>query len=73
MMSNVNFYQVIYEGRDLWADGSAYEAVTQYRNAPHGSRLVVTLWDSEGDDAHLIGQQIDITDVVRHAIARGKL
>lgn len=72
-MSNVNFYQVITDGHDWWADGSAYEAVSEYINAPDGSRLVVTLWDSEGDDAHLLGQQIDITDVVRHAIARGKL
>ena len=69
----INFYQVIKDGQDVWADGSAYQAVTEYINAPAGSRLVVTLWDSDEDDAHLLGQQIDITDVVRHAIARGKL
>lgn len=63
-MSNVNFYQVTHKGEDLWSGGKEWEAIEEYRKAPAGSRLIVTLWDSEGDDAHLIGQQIDLTDLV---------
>ena len=63
-MSSVNFYQVTLDGVDLWSGGKEWEAVEAYRNAPTGSRFIVTLWDSEGEDAHLIGQQIDITKLI---------
>lgn len=63
-MSSVNFYQVTHEGEDLWSGGNEHEAVTAYRSAPTGSKLIVTLWDSDEDEAHLIGQQIDITKLI---------
>ena len=63
-MSSVNFYQITLGGEDLWSGGKEWQVVEEWRKAPPGSRLIVTLWDSEGDDAHLIGQQIDITDLV---------
>lgn len=63
-MSTVNFYQITLAGEDLWSGGKEWQVVEEWRKAPPNSRLVVTLWDSEGDDAHLIGQQIDITDLV---------
>lgn len=63
-MANVNFYQITLAGEDFWSGGKEWQVVEEWRKAPPGSRLIVTLWDSEGDDAHLIGQQIDITDLV---------
>jgi hypothetical protein len=60
----VNFYMVTHQGEDVWSGGSEVEAIQAFRTAPTGSRLIVTLWDSGEDDAHLIGQQIDITKVV---------
>lgn len=63
-MSTVNFYQITLAGEDLWSGGKEWQVVEEWRKAPPGSRLIVTLWDSEGDDAHLIGQQIDITELV---------
>ena len=63
-MSSVNFYQVTHGGEDLWSGGNEHEAIEAYRNAPTGSRLIVTLWADEGEDAHLIGQQIDITKLI---------
>lgn len=63
-MSTVNFYQITHDGVDLWSGGKEWQVVEEWRKAPPNSRLIVTLWDSEGDDAHLIGQQIDITELV---------
>ena len=63
-MGNVNFYMVTHQGEDVWSGGSEWEAIEAYRKAPTGSKLVVTLWDSDDDDAHLIGQQIDITALI---------
>lgn len=63
-MTPVNFYMVTHEGADVWNGGNEADAIAAYRQAPAGSRFIVTLWDSEGDDAHLIGQQIDLTNLV---------
>jgi hypothetical protein len=63
-MSSVNFYQVTHEREDIWSGGSEWEAIEEYRKAPVGSRLIVTLWESGEDDAHIIGQQIDITKLI---------
>jgi hypothetical protein len=63
-MSSVNFYQVTHEGLDLWSGGSEGEAIEEYRKAPAGSRFIVTLWESEDEDAHIIGQQIDLTKLI---------
>ena len=64
MSKPINFYHVIHNEVDIWNGGKEWEAVQAYRQAPAGSRFVVTLWDSDEDEAHLIGQQVDITDLV---------
>lgn len=72
-MEKVNFYAVVNEdGVDLYADGDAYLAVDVFTKAPPRSRVILTVWDSEGDDAHLLTPQIDVTELVRQAIAKGK-
>jgi len=35
--------------------------------APTGSRVLVSGWESDEEDAHLVGQSLDITDIVREA------
>lgn len=63
-MSSVNFYQVTHEGEDIWSGGQEWQVVEEWRKAPPGSRLIVTLWESGEDDAHIIGQQIDLTKLI---------
>lgn len=62
-------YEVVEKDGAVWGGGSR-DAVTWYRYAPAGSRMIVTAWDSDEEDAHLVGRPIDITDIVSQAIGR---
>jgi hypothetical protein len=66
----INLYEVVDStGTPLWGGESGYEAIIQFRNSPVNCRLIVSAWDSDADDAHLVGQPIDITSAVVSAIA----
>jgi hypothetical protein len=66
----INLYEVVDStGTPLWGGESGYEAIIQFRNSPVNCRLLVSAWDSDADDAHLVGQPIDITSAVVSAIA----
>lgn len=71
--THINFYEIVDEqGVAIYGTGHADEAVKWYRNAPLGSRLIVTLWESDEEDAQLIGQGVDVTSLVNKAIVAGK-
>jgi hypothetical protein len=66
----INLYEVVDSfGTALWGGESGYEAIKQFRNSPVNCRIIVSAWDSDADDAHLVGQAIDITSAVVSAIA----
>jgi hypothetical protein len=66
----INLYEVVDStGTPLWGGESGYEAIIQFRNSPVNCRIIVSAWDSDADDAHLVGQPIDITSAVVSAIA----
>ena len=66
----INLYEVVDStGTPLWGGESGYEALIQFRNSPVNCRLIVSAWESDADDAHLVGQPIDITSAVVSAIA----
>jgi hypothetical protein len=66
----INLYEVVDStGTPLWGGESGYEALIQFRNSPVNCRILVSAWDSDTDDAHLVGQPIDITSAVVSAIA----
>ena len=68
--SFINFYEVVdAAGTALWGGGSAHDAVREFRTSPLNCRLLVSAWESDADDARLIGQPIDITSAVVSAIA----
>ncbi len=72
-MNKINFYAVVNEdGVELYADGDAYLAVDIFTKAPPRSKVILTVWDGEGEDAYLLTPQIDITELVRQSIAKGK-
>jgi hypothetical protein len=65
------FYEVIEpEGRGervRWGGGDVKSAMQWLYLAPVGSRLLVSAWDSDEEDAHLVGQTIDITEIIQQA------
>lgn len=69
----INLYEVTdAEGIAQWGGEKPHEAVDWYTRAPIGSRVLVSAWSSDEEDAVLIGQPIDITHIINQAIAKGK-
>jgi hypothetical protein len=63
-----NFYEVLTpEGENTWGGADAGQAIQWLSHAPSGSRVLVSAWDSDEEDAHLVGQTLDITEIVRAA------
>jgi hypothetical protein len=61
-------YEVVDEsGRAEWGGANAEHCIQWLSLAPSGSRVLVSAWDSDEEDAHLVGQTIDITEIVRAA------
>ena len=64
------FYEVVEgEGNAVWGGSDPIEAVKWLRRSPINSRLLVTGWDSEDEDARLVGQPLDITKIVFATLA----
>jgi hypothetical protein len=62
------FYEVVEpKGENTWGGASCTEAMQWLFLAPVGSRLLVSAWDSDEEDAHLVGQTIDITEIIQQA------
>ena len=62
------FYEVTTPDRESeWGGASAEQAIQWLFLAPVGSRLLVSAWDSDEEDAHLVGQTIDITEIIQQA------
>ncbi len=67
------FYEVVTpEGENEWGGASAEQCMQWLTLAPNGSRVLVSAWDSDEEDAHLVGQTIDITEIVQQARKVGR-
>jgi hypothetical protein len=67
----INFYEILEPesrgGQVRWGGGDAKSAIQWLYLAPVGSRILVSAWDSDEEDAHLVGQTIDITELIQQA------
>jgi len=62
------FYEVVEpDGDNTWGGANAQQAIQWLVNSPTGSRILVSAWDSDEEDAHLVGQTLDITEIVKAA------
>ncbi len=62
------FYEIVEpNGSARWGGANAEQCIQWLSLAPSGSRVLVSAWDSDEEDAHLVGQTIDITEIVRAA------
>ena len=63
-----NFYEIVEPaGGNTWGGASPKDAIQWLYLAPVGSRILVSAWDSDEEDAHLVGQSIDITELIQQA------
>jgi len=68
----INLYEVTDEqGVALWGGNNQSEAINWYLRGNEAGRILVSAWDSNEEDAYMIGRPIDITDIVTKAMAYG--
>jgi len=61
-------YEVVDEsGNAEWGGNSEREALAWIASSPTATRILVSGWESDDEDAHLVGQPLDITAIVREA------
>ena len=61
-------YEVVGEdGKAEWGGNSEREALSWIASSPTATRILVSGWESDEEDAHLVGQSLDITTIVREA------
>jgi len=64
----VLLYEVVGEdGKAEWGGNSEREALSWIASSPTATRILVSGWESDDNDAHLVGQPLDITTIVRQA------
>ena len=64
----VLLYEVVDAGGNAeWGGERPEEALKWIANSPTAKRILVSGWESEEEDAQLIGQPLDITAIVREA------
>lgn len=64
----INLYEIVGEAGEVeWAGESAHEAIKLLRSSA-GMRLLVSGWESDDENAQLIGQPLDVTQVALAAI-----
>jgi len=65
-----NFYEVADNlGVAIWGGESSLEAIRWLRRSPAESRVWVSVWDSEEEEARATTNPIDITSIVLATIA----
>ena len=61
-------YEVVDEdGRAEWGGNDPGQCLQWLYLAPTDSRVLVSGWESDEEDAHLVGQPLDITDIIKAA------
>jgi hypothetical protein len=55
------------EGRAEWGGNDPQKCLQWLYLAPTGSRVLVSGWESDDEDAHIVGQSLDITDIIKAA------
>ena len=68
----INLYEVTDDqGIALWGGNEEGEAIYWYLKGDQTGRILVSAWDSNEEDAYMIGRPIDITHIVMQAYEYG--
>lgn len=61
-------YEVVDEqGNAEWGGERPEEALKWIAHSPTAKRILVSGWDSDKEDAYLVGEPLDVTDLVKAA------
>ena len=59
------------QGRAVWGGNREEEAIEWLFHNTIGERLFVSAWESDEEDAHMIGRPIEITKIVNSLLGYG--
>ena len=66
--SLILLYEVVDEaGNAEWGGERPEEALKWIANSPTAKRILVSGWESEEEDAQIVGQPLDVTELVKVA------
>ena len=65
-------YEVVDEsGHAEWGGAEPGQCMQWLDHSSTAKRVLVSAWDSDEEDAHLVGQSIDITGIILEAFKEG--
>ena len=68
----INLYEVTDEqGVALWG-GERIEDMFDWYGRSQGARVFISTWESDEEDAQLVGRPIEITSIVASKVGEGK-
>jgi len=67
----INLYEVVNsQGSAIWGGEDEEQAITWLRlHLTENARLLVSAWDSDEENAHMVGQPIDITLILGQTLS----
>jgi hypothetical protein len=60
------------QGVAIWGGEKIEDMFDWYQRSPQGSRVFISVWDSDSEDAHLVGRPIEVTSIVGSKVGEGK-
>ena len=60
------------QGVALWGGEQIKDMFDWYGRSGQGSRVFISTWESDEEDAHLMGSPIEITSIVASKVGEGK-
>jgi hypothetical protein len=60
------------QGVALWGGEKIEDMFDWYARSGQDSRVFISTWESDEEDAHLVGRPIEITSIVARKVGEGK-
>ena len=60
------------QGIAIWGGENIEDMFDWYWRSPEGARVFISAWNSNDEDAHMVGRPIEVTSIVGSKVGEGK-
>ena len=60
------------QGIAIWGGEKIEDMFDWYWRSPEGARVFISTWNSNDEDAHMVGRPIEVTAIVGSKVGEGK-
>ena len=60
------------QGIAIWGGEKIEDMFDWYWRSPEGARVFISAWNSNDEDAHMVGRPIEVTAIVGSKVGEGK-